>query len=211
MIKAVIFDLDGTLWDSVAVITEAWNEVFSEMAPGRETLTEDKMRSLMGKTLPEFSAALLPDRSLEEGLDILGECCRREVTFIARKGAKLYPRVLETLRELSGKYRLYIISNCEDGYIQAFLDYYGAWPFFEGFLSFGDTHLDKDENILFLMEKYGIDRSVYVGDTEKDRLCTRKAGIPFIHAAYGFGNVSECDERIDSFAELTEKVEKILG
>lgn len=211
MKKAVIFDLDGTLWDSVSVITEAWNEVFSERAPGRETLTEERMRSLMGKTLPEFSTALLPDKSPEEGLDILGECCRREVTFIERKGAKLYPGVPETLRELSVRYSLYIVSNCEDGYIQAFLDYYDARPLFEGFLSFGDTHLDKDENILYLIEKYGIDRAVYVGDTEKDRLCTRKAGLPFIHAAYGFGDVAECDEKIDSFSELPQKAEKILG
>ncbi len=169
------------------------------------------MRSLMGRTLPEFSAALLPDKSVEEGLDILGECCRREVTFIERKGAKLYPEVIEILRKLSGKYSLYIVSNCEDGYIQAFLDYYNARSLFEGFLSFGDTHLDKDRNILYLIEKYGIDKSVYVGDTEKDRLCTRKAGLPFIHAAYGFGDVAECDEKIDSFAELPAKAERILG
>ena len=57
MNSGVLFDLDGTLWDSVERLTPAWNRVLGEY--GVE-VTTPQLRALMGKTAEEFAAALLP-------------------------------------------------------------------------------------------------------------------------------------------------------
>ncbi len=66
---------------------------------------------------------------------------------------------------------------------------------------------DKGTNIRLCMERNGLTRAVYVGDTKGDLDSARKAGIDFIYAAYGFGDVdvqAEKVEQIESFAQLEE-------
>lgn len=207
MKKGIIFDLDGTLWDSVATITKAWNDVLLKNALIKSPLNTQKMMSMMGKTLPEFAAALLGDMPQEESLAVLGECCRRELIYIEKEGGELYEGVRETLKSLKKDYTLCIVSNCEDGYIQAFLKYYSLGELIDDFESFGTTGKDKDENILIVKERNGLDEALYVGDTQKDCDCTHAAGLKFIHAAYGFGKVTNPDGVINSFGEL----EKVVG
>jgi phosphoglycolate phosphatase len=52
------------------------------------------------------------------------------------------------------------------------------------------------------MEKYDIQNAAYVGDTQGDYEATVQAGIPFIFAAYGFGNPERWDTKIEKFEDL---------
>lgn len=207
MKKAVLFDLDGTLWDSVARITPAWNRV---LAAYGVQVTTPRLRSLMGKTAEEFAAALLPEETPERGLAAVDACCREELIDLAAWGGTLYPGLAETLSALGERYALYIISNCQEGYIETFLDAHGFRDRFAGFLDHS-TGLSKGGNIRLLCAREGLHRAVYVGDTHGDELAAREGGVPFLHAAYGFGEAEAPDGTVRSLAELPGAVERILG
>ena len=78
--------------------------------------------------------------------------------------------------------------------------------FFDDYENAARTGLSKGENIRLVMARNGIKRAVYVGDTNGDREAARFAGIPFLHAAYGYGSVPEADAVLRSFSDLPEAV-----
>ena len=194
----VLFDLDGTLWDSVDQLTPAWNRVLRAYGV---TVTAPQLRSHMGKTAEEFAAILLPEETPERGLEAIDACCREELIDLAAYGGILYPGLRETLEALKPAWKLYIISNCQEGYIDTFLDAHGFRDLFDGFLDHS-TGLSKGGNIRLLCNREGLDRAVYVGDTRGDELSAREAGIPFFHAAYGFGKAEAPDRTLRTFSDL---------
>ena len=204
MKSGIIFDLDGTLWDSVEQIVEAWNEVFRSNPDINYTLTIKKMKSLMGKTISEIASGVLVEIDKDKALQIIGECCQNELIYLEKTGGRLYPNLESTLKKLQEKYNLYIVSNCEEGYIETFLSYHKLGNYFSDFENHGRTKLTKGENIKLIIERNKLDKAIYVGDTQGDCDASRMAGIPFIHASYGFGTVNEPVNFIDSFDELSE-------
>lgn len=214
--QAVIFDLDGTLWDSTAQILPAWNQVLRRRGTGH-VLTLDEMKGYMGRTVEEIAALMLPHIPPDEGVSILKECCREEVITLRETGGTLYPGLREALQELAGDYILAIVSNCQDGYIQSFLHAHQLSDCFADFECFGRTGRSKGENIRLVMDRNHITTALYVGDTQGDWDAARQAGIPFVHAAYGFGKLSCLDEKtqppagIESFEHLRPLLSEIKG
>ena len=78
----------------------------------------------------------------------------------------------------------------------------GIEPYIKDHLCFGETQLSKDQTLLQLIGKNGLKSPVYVGDTQGDADSCKKAGIPFIFAEYGLGDVKEDYPTIHSFSEL---------
>lgn len=205
----IIFDLDGTLWDSSYQVGIAWNEVFKRNGVGIE-LTPENMTIMMGRTVPEIGEALLPFIEQPRRRDILRQCCAEENRRLNAYGGSLYPGVIEVLQELSLKYSLFIVSNCEDGYIQSFLNYHHTNRLIKDIECIGRTGLEKAGNIKLIIERNGLKKAVYIGDTLRDMHSAHEAGIPFIHAAYGFGSAPEAEYSINSFSELPLLAESIL-
>ena len=210
MKKAIIFDLDGTLWDSSASVCESWNIVFSRYPEITRRLTPADVQGFMGKTLDQIFPIALPDTPDELRRKALNECDHYELEYIAEHGGRLYPKLRETLVELRRSYALIIVSNCQDGYIQDFLDFADMRGLFDDFESAGGTGLSKGENIKLVIERNSIDKAVYVGDTQGDLDSADFAGIPFIRAAYGFGQMNRPVPEIREFCELPEKAAEIL-
>lgn len=116
----------------------------------------------------------------------------------------MYPQLEETLKNLSARFPLFIVSNCQAGYIEVFLQATGFGHYFKGHLCPGDTGMAKAENIMKIRDDFDLKDPVYVGDTLGDFNACRKADIPFIFAEYGFGEVEAPDYRISSPADLVE-------
>ena len=208
--RALIFDLDGTLWDSTEAVAMLWRQEL-KLAGGKGDLTHAQVMGALGlgpKPLADRLAAELPE---ERRMDVFYRVCAQEPVFIPQYGAKLYPGLVETLETLSKKYKLMIASNCIDGYIEGFLDYAGVRDLFCDFLHPGITGLPKADNIRLLMERNGIGRAVMVGDTILDFEAAVGADVPFIFAAYGFGNVPAAEYKIDTFEDLPAVAEKIFS
>ena len=113
-----------------------------------------------------------------------------------------YPGVQETMEKLAKNHRLFIVSNSQQGYPELCIEKLGLTDLIQGHLCFGDTGTSKGKTIRTLMEKHGITDCAYIGDTQGDYEATVEAGVPFIWAAYGFGEPAGYDHKIDRFADL---------
>lgn len=204
--KGIIFDLDGTLWDACAGIAASWDEYVRLYEPEWYAkgvrVKEETVRAACGKTMDIFTAMLLHQLPPEEQRRLYEPCCTYEVGYLKVHGAGVYPGVQETLRELAREYALYIVSNCQEGYIQAFTFWSGLEDVIADTEDYGSTGKMKAENIRLLMERNGLKEAIYVGDTQGDYESALQAGIPFVFAAYGFGQVDASVPCVNSIREL---------
>ena len=127
---------------------------------------------------------------------------------LARQGGRLFPGEEETLALLAARYPLFIVSNCQDGYIECFYKGNGLGRFFSGEECAGRTGLPKSENIRLAAARHGLKSPVYIGDTALDCASARDAGVPFLHAAYGFGAV-DCPHAVRRFADIPAALESM--
>ncbi|WP_409288071.1 HAD family hydrolase [Peribacillus sp. SCS-37] len=198
---SIIFDLDGTLWDSLDSIITAWNKVLKEY---NLDVKKEELQAVTGLQMKEIGERLFSSIEEEERTRILAECNAVECQWLGQRGGKLYDGLEDVLSYLSNKYKLFIVSNCQDGYIEAFYKFHGLERFFADYENPGRTGLPKGENIKLIMERNSLQEAIYVGDTESDRKAAETAGIPFVYADYGFGAPLSYDYKISSLQELKE-------
>jgi phosphoglycolate phosphatase len=201
---SIIFDLDGTIWDPIDTVLHAWNSRIKKYSEIKEELTRTDFEGTMGLQMHEISKKLFPYLSEDVRMKVITECCDTEQGYLKKQGGNLFRNVEEVLQQLSQKYKLYIVSNCQDGYIEAFYEFHNLSDYFLDFENPGRTGRSKGENINLIIERNNLSNPIYVGDTEGDLSAARYAGIPFIYAKYGFGQVSEYDVVIERFDELVE-------
>lgn len=200
--ESIIFDMDGTLWDSSQSVADSWNEVISELPDVDITVTRRDIQGIMGLTMDVIADRFFGNTSKKRRMEIMEACGDHENDYLLKHGGILYENAEKTLSALSEKHRLFIVSNCQKGYIEAFLKYYGLEKLFDGHICWGDNNYSKGDNIKYITEKYSIADSVYVGDTQGDCDSAYYAGAKFIHAAYGFGTADRADAVIHRFDEL---------
>ncbi len=208
MVDGVIFDLDGTLWDARNILVKAWNYTLNKM--GIDIVIDvEKLTPCLGLPLSDIADRLFPDFDREKKDNIIEVCCNEQLGFLRQYGGILYDGLEETLAELKKSYKLMIVSNCRCGYIESFLEAHKLEDMFSDHEDNGRTGLLKAENIELVIERNNLKSAVYVGDTAMDGAACKKAGVPFIFAAYGFGDCGEYAARIESFKQLPEVVSKM--
>ena len=200
---SIIFDLDGTLWDSTGNVALAWERARQQVAFEVEPITRERVRSITGMAYDIIFEVLLPDMDLHQRNEFKAACAKSEIDTLNEIGGDLYPQLEETIRYLSERYKLYIVSNCQSGYIETFLSHCPVADHFLAHQCYGTKGQPKAENIKDIVRDHGLQLPVYVGDTMGDRDSATKAGVPFIFASYGFGKLDEgFIAEIDNLAEL---------
>lgn len=203
--KGIIFDMDGTLWDSAENVAKAWNTAIEKSGLSKLVLCTEDIKNVMGKTMDVIAEIFFPEMEEDNRKQLLEECCKVENEYLREHGGILYEGVEETLKKLKEKgCHLYIVSNCQKGYIEAFLDFYQLWDYVEDIECYGNNLKQKGDNIRLVVDRNHLNAAVYVGDIQGDYEASCKAGIPFIHAAYGFGTIDAEVPAIHAFTELTE-------
>ena len=211
MKKGIIFDMDGTLWDSAAQVVASWNETVKNAGYDRDKITTEDMQNVMGKTMDVIARILFPDLKEEERQALLDRCGKEENDYLRVHGGVLYPNIRPTMETLKKTYHLYIVSNCQSGYIEAFLDYYKLHDLIEDIECYGNNGQQKGKNIALLYQRNKLDEAVYVGDIQGDYEASQEAGVKFIHAAYGFGTIDTPVPKIQCFEELCDVVQNVLS
>ncbi len=204
MKKGIIFDIDGTLWDSSSEVAASWSKVFAKYPKIKGRCTRDDIMHLMGKPMTEFAKVLLPECEETEQMEILKECEEYEISYLMEHPPKPFSGVFETVTSLSKKYPLFVVSNCQTGYIECFLKLSGLEEMITDHISFGDNGLSKGKNIRLIAKRNGLETYYYVGDIQGDYEATKEAGGEFIHAAYGFGKINDKVTKIDAIEELLQ-------
>lgn len=203
--KNIIFDVDGTLWDTTEVVAKAWNRAISEVEGTAAVITPSVLKKEFGKTMNVIADNLFCDASEKNKKLLLKQCCKCEhEDLVENTDNLLFPDVKETIMKLSERYRLFIVSNCQCGYIELFMKKAGIEQYIEDYECFGNTGKSKGENIMLVMKRNHLDDVIYVGDTQGDYEATVVAGIPFVFAKYGFGNVESCYLAINDIKELLD-------
>jgi phosphoglycolate phosphatase len=203
---SIIFDLDGTLWDSTANVAQAWQAANNQVKYIREDNIDQAMvRSITGMTYVTIFEKLFPYLSAQQMEEFMGICAVKEIEMLESHGGDLYPQLEETLQYLSTKYKLFIVSNCQSNYIETFIRFSGLGHYFMGHQCFGTKGQPKAENIKDIVNDHNLKAPVYVGDTMGDFTSSHKAGVPFIFASYGFGVVESGQiATINNFVELND-------
>ena len=138
--ESLIFDIDGTLWDSRALVAEGYNLQLRD--EGLEHLSTDAetLKGLFGKVMTEIADALLAPIPAPERYALMERCMARENRYLQENPCKIgYPGIVEALEELSKNHRLFIVSNSQCGYPELCMDKLGIRQLIGGHLCFGDT------------------------------------------------------------------------
>lgn len=202
MKTGLIFDMDGTLWDSSENVAASWTEKVRELGYDRPEITKEDIMAVMGLTMDKIADIIFSDLPKKERLHLLELCGDHENDYLRKHGGVLYPNLEKTFKALQKNYSLYIVSNCQSGYIEAFLEYYGFGKYFSDIECYGNNLKSKGENIALLAKRNELEKAYYIGDIQGDYDATMEAGFNFIHAAYGFGTIKQTVPELEKFSDL---------
>lgn len=209
MKKGLIFDMDGTLWDSSENVAVSWTEVIRSSGYPLPDVKKEDIMGVMGLTMDRIADILFGGLPADERISLLEQCCINENEYLGRHGGILYPDLEETLIRLKNDYHLYIVSNCQSGYIETFLGYYGFGKYFDDIECYGNNLKGKGENIALIAMRNSLDKAWYIGDIQGDYDAAAQTGADFIHAAYGFGRISQEVPELKKFSGLPELMKKL--
>lgn len=197
---ALIFDIDGTLWNASPASAKGWNIGLKKLGIDQE-VSSAQIEKVAGNPFEECVDILLPGirAKVPELFDTLDKF---ETQVVRTEGGMFYDGVLEGIRQLAGRYKIFLVSNCQEWYMRQFLDFSNLRPVLAGFDCHGLSGLPKDKMLLKLKGTYALCNPVYIGDTVGDETASQMAGMTFIHAAWGFGKPQSRPIVVSTFKEL---------
>jgi phosphoglycolate phosphatase len=207
-IKLIIFDLDGTLVDSLDDLTDATNHMLGRF--GRDVLTRCEVRLLVGQGAKRLVERAMPCASrdqIDEGIRLfLGY----NDLHIADK-TRAYPGVAEIVPRLAANSLLAVISNKYESHCRKLLSVLGLSQHFCRVMGL-DSHPARKpspEPLLKMMEELSVTSSetVMVGDSSNDIIAGKGAGVVTVGCSYGYGGpeeITDADYRIDAFPEILD-------
>ncbi|MBR3542515.1 MAG: HAD family hydrolase [Treponema sp.] len=207
MIKTdgIILDIDGTLWNTTGVVAKAWNKAIADCGFDADEVNASGLQKEFGKPMNVIADDLWPALTQEQKDRLMEQCCVREQEALKENHEDIsYPAVRDTIKALAQKFRLYIVSNCQSGYIELTMEKNKIADYIKDHECYGDTGLGKADNLRLLVRRNGIKAPVYVGDTQGDVDACREAGVKFVWAGYGFGSVQEFAAKVDRFDQLLD-------
>lgn len=206
---AVLFDLDGTLLDTLDDLADGVNYALKQF--GYPLRTREEVRSFVGNGVGKLIARAVPEGAEAQPVlavfrEYYGAHCR-----VKTRPYDGIPEVLEAIRE---KYPVAIVSNKPDPAAKALCAFY-----FPGIYTLGETvdcpRKPAPDMVHKAMRELKVDACVYIGDSDVDVLTAKNAGAACISVLWGFqdeaqiaaaGGTRFCREP----AALLEKIEELI-
>lgn len=197
---AIIFDIDGTLWNACAASSMGWNTGLSKLRINK-SVTPKQIEGVAGHPFEDCIEILLPGLKDEypQLLEILNDS---EIEAVIFEGGVFYEGVIDGIKKLSRSNKIFLVSNCQDWYLKLFLEFSGLEDYLIDYDCNGVSGQHKNEMLSNIKSKYALKKPVYIGDTEGDEAACKIANIDFIHVTYGFGSSKNNIVNFDSFNSL---------
>jgi phosphoglycolate phosphatase len=195
---ALIFDIDGTLWNACAASAKGWNNALVKLGI-EQTVTDKQIESVAGLPFEDCIETLLPGL-MNAYPHLLAALNEAELEVVEIEGGIFYEGVLDGIKLLSESHQIFLVSNCQDWYLKLFLELSGLEPFLDGYDCNGLSGLPKHDMLTNMKNKYDLKNPVYIGDTASDEAACKQANLDFIHVCYGFGTTVNKCLNFDSFA-----------
>jgi phosphoglycolate phosphatase-like HAD superfamily hydrolase len=209
--QALIFDMDGTLFQTDKILELSLNDTFHYLRSIHQWDGDtpiDKYREIMGVPLPIVWETLLPHHSLRLREEIDAYFLERLVTNIKKGKGALYPNVKEIFSYLKeNDFSIYIASNGLTAYLQAIVEYYQLDKWVTETCSIQDIEsLNKSDLVCRIIKKHGITRAAVVGDRLSDIKAAKENDLLSIGCNFDFAKddeLKQADIIIDDLIELT--------
>ncbi len=210
MTQSLIFDMDGTLFQTDKILEVSLDDAFERLRSEGKWYEEtpiEKYRGIMGVPLPKVWEALLPDHSLEEREQTDAFFLERLIQNIRNGKGALYPHVQELFSHLKENgFSLYIASNGLIEYLNAIVDYYALDQWITETFSIQHIEsLNKSDLVRHIVEKYEITSGAVVGDRLSDIHAAKDNGLISIGCRFDFAReeeLAEADVIIEGLLEL---------
>ncbi|MEB3053043.1 HAD family hydrolase [Bacillus pseudomycoides] len=210
MLQSLIFDMDGTLFQTEKILELSLNDTFNHLRSLNlwDTVTPiDKYREIMGVPLPKVWEALLPNHSNEVREQTDAYFLERLVENIRSGKSALYPNVKEVFRYLKeNNCSIYIASNGLTEYLQAIVSYYNLDNWVTETFSIQQIRtLDKGDLVKTIIKKYDIKKAAVVGDRLSDINAAKDNGLIAIGCNFDFAQedeLAQADLVINDLMEL---------
>ncbi|MFD2115185.1 HAD family hydrolase [Paenibacillus yanchengensis] len=210
MIQSLIFDMDGTLFQTDKILEISLEDAFNRLRLRNEWDKEtpiDKYREIMGVPLPKVWEALLPDHSIDVREQTDAYFLERLIANIRSGKGALYPNVKKVFDYLKeNNCAIYIASNGLIDYLAAIVDYYKLDKWVTETCSIQQIDsLNKSELVKNIVEKYGITNGAVIGDRLSDINAAKDNGLVAIGCNFDFAKedeLSQADIVIDDLIEL---------
>lgn len=214
MERAVLFDLDGTLTNTLPDLAAATNEALRENGypacplEAYPRMVGDGARRLIERALGEAASPAATTRVLQSFLRIYDRDCLREVT--------LYPGIDRAVRALKERgYHLLVVTNKPQAQAEKIVRHFFGEAVFEGVFGGRDTYPCKPDptsaGLALALAKTAAENAWFVGDSDVDVLTAQAAGLRCIGAAWGFRGAEELRKAgADVVAAAAGDLEKII-
>ncbi len=215
-VEAVLFDLDGTLLDTVNDLGETANRMLADLSRPQRTL--DEIRNFVGKGIPNLVRRCMTEGSeASEGeIEDAVQRFRQHYAEVNGSRSRVYPGVVEALDAMAARdLRLACVTNKAEAFTLPLIERMGIAKYFSVVVS-GDTLPVKKPDpavIRHACERLGTpaERSLMIGDSANDALAARGAGVPVLLVTYGYSegvavDTIECDGLLSNALEALDYI-----
>ena len=195
----IIFDLDGTLWDTIKATYQATINITANRNDINK-ISKKTVKTGMGLSFSENAMHYMPNLEKAKREEILEQINNETMKLLKSGKTKFYLGMKRTIKKLSQKYSLGIVTNNNDEYAKIFLETANLKAYFKDYIGAASYNITKGEAIKLMLQRNNQMEGYYVGDTKKDLEASNEANVTFIHAKYG----------IDKNIATTYKIKKII-
>ena len=208
MKTGILFDLDGTLLDTLADLTDATNYALRQFGCPERSVAE--IRSFVGNGALRQMTLSLPGVDSDPSPEALLAVYKPHYESHCQVKTAPYPGVLQALETVAKKYPVAIVSNKPDPAVKAL-----CAEHFPGIYALGETadcpRKPAPDMVYKAMAQMGVETCVYVGDSEVDVLTANNANVPCLSVLWGFRDKAELEEAGGRFfCEDAEKLPQML-